>query len=465
MIRHIRENPKSTLRQTTITAEEETLIRLAALLHDVPHIPFGHTLEDELRVLPRRHDDDPDRRNQLITDSPIGQKLRATIGQDQLELLTTIMEAKHSNVHELGAHAFISDVVNNTVCADLLDYLKRDVYHCGLKETFGDRFLKYLYLEDVPNASTEDGTIGGRRVVVRLWKHEKSRHRRDVLSELVELLRVRYSLGERVYFHHAKISSSAMISRAVWSAMHADHTSKLRLEQLYSIGDDQLLALLETFPDPVASRLASGLLSRQLYKRIYTLPRPQAADVLYVNWPQKMVDEFHMDPANRTHVEDQLADLCGLDPGDVLIYCADLDMAKKYARMLVEWKGEHKPLKDIEDPAITPALDAILKSHAQLWGLHVFLSPRYAEDERVVQTLRGLCYWRFAAADHPADREGRLSSVLRTIVNHSVGLRGTAEQSDRIVDILMRKHRGVSADDLSLNLIHQTINDVIGQQP
>src|SRR5262245_18940635 len=47
-------------RSHQISTDEETLIRVAALLHDITHIPFGHTLEDERRVLPR-HDKDADR--------------------------------------------------------------------------------------------------------------------------------------------------------------------------------------------------------------------------------------------------------------------------------------------------------------------------------------------------------------------------------------------------------------------
>src|ERR1700751_5361535 len=37
-------------RHYTVSAEEEAVIRIAALLHDIMHIPFGHTLEDERRV-------------------------------------------------------------------------------------------------------------------------------------------------------------------------------------------------------------------------------------------------------------------------------------------------------------------------------------------------------------------------------------------------------------------------------
>src|SRR5688572_33506176 len=44
-------------RTHSLNADEERLTRVTALLHDITHIPFGHTLEDERRVLPR-HDKD-----------------------------------------------------------------------------------------------------------------------------------------------------------------------------------------------------------------------------------------------------------------------------------------------------------------------------------------------------------------------------------------------------------------------
>src|SRR5436190_17404352 len=48
-----------------ISADDEALVRVAALLHDITHIPFGHTLEDERRVLPR-HDQDEERVEHLL---------------------------------------------------------------------------------------------------------------------------------------------------------------------------------------------------------------------------------------------------------------------------------------------------------------------------------------------------------------------------------------------------------------
>ena len=62
-------------RNYLIGPEQEMLIRVAALLHDITHIPFGHTLEDERRVLPR-HDKDEERVNYFLRHSAVGRILK-----------------------------------------------------------------------------------------------------------------------------------------------------------------------------------------------------------------------------------------------------------------------------------------------------------------------------------------------------------------------------------------------------
>src|SRR2546430_17072292 len=54
-----------------VSQDEERLIRVAALLHDLTHIPVGHTLEDESRVLPR-HDKDEKRDDYVFKLSVVG---------------------------------------------------------------------------------------------------------------------------------------------------------------------------------------------------------------------------------------------------------------------------------------------------------------------------------------------------------------------------------------------------------
>ena len=107
----------------------------------------------------------------------------------------------------------------------------------------------------------------------------------------------------------------------------------------------------------------------------YSLTRSEAEAAAGLDWTGKMISEYHDDPENRTRVEDQIASLCELEPGEVLIYCPDRDMGKKYAGMLVEWKGDYRILRDIDDPATKPSLLAIEKSHELLWNFYFSKIP------------------------------------------------------------------------------------------
>src|SRR5206468_2036812 len=178
-------------RTEAISQDEEQIIRVSALLHDITHIPFGHTLEDERRVLPR-HDKDKERADYFLDQSAIASIL-AREG---------IQEAVRDTL-EFG-DSYESDIVGGAISADLLDYLRRDTYFCGLSQYYDPRIFEIFILDN-------------NRLVMNLEKYGMLRH--DALSELVNLLRIRYTLSERVYFHHTKISSGAMISKAVELAL------------------------------------------------------------------------------------------------------------------------------------------------------------------------------------------------------------------------------------------------------
>src|SRR5436309_6838678 len=100
-------------RSLTVSADDALLIRVSALLHDITHIPFGHTLEDERRVLPR-HDKDEERVEYFLRQSTAGRILKREGLQD--EVIATIK----------GNESVASDIVGGGISADLLDYLQRD---------------------------------------------------------------------------------------------------------------------------------------------------------------------------------------------------------------------------------------------------------------------------------------------------------------------------------------------------
>ncbi|NIM40100.1 MAG: hypothetical protein GTO74_02625, partial [Hydrogenophaga sp.] len=173
-----------------------------ALVHDVTHIPFGHTFEDERRLL-ERHDRSPARYQMLVGDSELGKRLQGSkAGRLALEVLRPGAELAPER-------RYVAEVVSGTICADLLDYLKRDNYFCGLSHEFDERLFHYFRVED------------GR---LALDLHRGGLLRRDALSEITNLLRIRYVLSERVYYHHAKIAAGVMVSKAVERALHAGLT-------------------------------------------------------------------------------------------------------------------------------------------------------------------------------------------------------------------------------------------------
>src|SRR5438067_4431683 len=94
-------------RTASVSVDEEKLTRVASLLHDITHIPFGHTLEDERRVLPR-HDKDEERAAYFLRDSSIGRILEREGLQDAV-----IDTLKRDDT-------FLSDIVGGAISADLL---------------------------------------------------------------------------------------------------------------------------------------------------------------------------------------------------------------------------------------------------------------------------------------------------------------------------------------------------------
>jgi len=119
-------------RNTAINADAENLIRVSALLHDITHIPFGHTLEDERRVLPR-HDKDYARVQYFFGNSSVGRIL------EREGIQSAVISALTSSSSE---GTLQSDIVSGAISADLLDYLRRDTYFCGLSQNYDARIFE-----------------------------------------------------------------------------------------------------------------------------------------------------------------------------------------------------------------------------------------------------------------------------------------------------------------------------------
>jgi HD superfamily phosphohydrolase len=322
-------------RNYLIGPEQETLIRVAALLHDITHIPFGHTLEDERRVLPR-HDKDEERVNYFLRYSAVGRILKREGIQDQIISIIR------------GGDDYASDIVGGAISADLLDYLRRDTYFCGLSQYYDQRIFETFIIDDG-------------RLVMNLEK--QGRVRLDALSELVNLLRIRYTLSERVYYHHTKISSGAMISKAVELALREGFT----VDELRRLGDETLIWTLKELytRNPIVAHLLKRLESRQLYRACYVL-----STELGETRRQEIVGRFHHDFDAREAAETSIARASGIQPHEVIIYCPSFGMSLSEAEVPVRMgEGERHPLSGGNNEEIR----ILREKHKELWKFYVLI--------------------------------------------------------------------------------------------
>ncbi|MGD0900628.1 MAG: hypothetical protein ABR915_22580, partial [Thermoguttaceae bacterium] len=109
--------------------------------------------------------------------------------------------------------AFLLDVIGNTICADLLDYARRDSLFAGLKLNYDpDRIV-----ENFTIVSHDDGRRGPfsaplLRTALSMFSHKL---RLEVPGELLNLLQVRFYLSQRVLFHPAKCIAGSMLGTAL----------------------------------------------------------------------------------------------------------------------------------------------------------------------------------------------------------------------------------------------------------
>jgi HD superfamily phosphohydrolase len=416
MIHAIRKNSHSSEKESEIKAIDEALIRIYALLHDITHIPFGHTIEDELRLL-QRHDKNNARIERFLgKNSEIGQLIIANLGLEPYQRLIAIYrwDGKDNSVPD--EDAYIYDIVSNTLCADLLDYLARDSYFCSLGIAFEYRFLNFLYLHrDADNR---------RRVFIRLWKNDKPTPRRDTLTDLVRLLEARYQVAERAYFHHAKLIAGAMLGRAFQEAHSVGEVAE---DTIYQHTDETLLRELATSTNPLAGKLGLALIERRLYKRLihfveadFAGPQEHSHDFDARKYAESLVDQ----PLIRRGCEDELATVAEADAGDVLIYAPPPTMNLKVARMKVLWKGIPVEFQKIDDPVIAPRLEQVLRAHEMLWGVHIFVNPNLQEDQlRIIKKAASFIFC------HHHDRDERRDFSL-ALIDYRLKTRGVAPPGD-----------------------------------
>jgi HD superfamily phosphohydrolase len=330
--------------------ELEDAVGVAALLHDVTHVPFGHTLEDERRLFARH---DKGSRLADMFEGELGEAL-ARLG------IRNVVAALLDLDSTADVPRIARDIVSGSIDADLLDYLRRDSFYSGLAHNYDDRIFNCF-------AERDD------RLVVRLVRRGVDRP--DVRSEIISLLRLRYFLTERVYYHHTKVTAGAMLSKAVEQALDCDILTE---RDLLKLNDWTLLDRLVTSGVADIERLAQRVLDRDLLKRAYVVSGRSVPIGLRKTW----VARYHEAHVDRTQRETEIAEALGVPFADIVLYCPALTLMKE-AAVPVETSRGLEFLNDAQGSTLDE-IHALQDRYADLWRFYVFAPAQVAERAAAV---------------------------------------------------------------------------------
>jgi HD superfamily phosphohydrolase len=283
-------------RLVVISPEVTFLIRLGALLHDVGHVPLGHTLEDELGHL-SKHDGhhrlgrvaDTKYRSyvlppEIVVENPPadGWTLRELIDSlygelvkklglkdSAFDVVSAIItkpakeakakakdEQRNERIDKQIPLKVCQDVVGNTICADFLDYLHRDWHHLG-KPLFDDqRLYDYMEARGSERPDPEKGKIVRREFVINVGQPKKVRH--DALTSILDLLEARYRLAETVLFHRTKLALIGLLDRCLLEIFELHRQVGIAEKDSKSLAEELLLAASDDDVPRVLSDLARG---------------------------------------------------------------------------------------------------------------------------------------------------------------------------------------------------------------
>lgn len=427
------------------------IVRLATLLHDVAHIPFGHMLENQLGLF-RPHDEGPRLKyflKSIVLDiyerSRSGQraKVDSKYSLENIHYLLYILGRAASILKELAGHAdteaaettgvgiqdnmdleiprnlpkpflwvlerisspkclrneemFQADIIGNTICADLLDYVLRDNYFTGLWDKYDERIFNSFCLARVPVENTEEEQVHLALQVIR------GTVRHDTISNILRILELRYDLAEKVIFHHARCASGAMLMRA----LQLSGLSESDEQMFYKCGDDQALNIVQDVAtenkgltgvdDKAVARLIDALQGRDLYKPYYRFVRDGDRATAHGELLEDTVGmQLFKDRDRAIRLLNDIEDMARLPRGSIVLYCPSPKMMLKETNAIVAGddaegfipqgkklrKFVHERLKVREQHIV-----ALETRYEELWTTTFFVDPEYRAHSWLLHDL------------------------------------------------------------------------------
>lgn len=244
-----------------------TVVRMAALFHDVGHLPFSHAGED---LLPegKSHED---LTQQVIESAEMVDIWKhLPLHPDPVDISKIALGPEKFDGKLTDWERIVSEIVTGDVLgADRMDYLLRDAHHTGV--TYGHydhlRLLDGIRILPQPGESggSDEGNSGG-TVTPALGIEQ------GTIAAAESLLLARQSMYTQVYHHHVRLAYNRHLQDFLKGWLPGGRF-KMDIEEHLGRNDNHVLVAMEEAAgdDSPAGKAAERILKRKHFKRVYTV--------------------------------------------------------------------------------------------------------------------------------------------------------------------------------------------------
>ncbi|RLF27828.1 MAG: hypothetical protein DRN05_05100 [Thermoplasmata archaeon] len=328
--------------------EEKIVVSCAALLHDIGHGPFSHTLESIL--LEKFGVDHIDLTEKLIlgeyevfepgeksaVDSRIVSDVLTESGVDKKEIVRIIRGKTYKK-------PYLSQILNSTVDADQLDYLTRDAYYTGVAYGMIDveRLLNTL-------------TIYNDNLAVK----------RKGVGVIENILMARGLMYSSVYFHKTVRIAELMLSKAI------EEIPEIEPFEFFRMTDAEIISSLKNFGS-FQHKIVTRLKYRRLFKQAYSLSALDMRDKDITLAKDLENIDF------KREKERELEDILHIPRGHVIIDVPypELQRAEPRIRKTDIHVVDDEDLKTLDD--FTPIAGAIRSRVTPDWVIMIVTDEKY----------------------------------------------------------------------------------------